>query len=232
MIRRAIGGLSRRGVTVACASLSLLAGGCLTVTTGQMAETLGTGHLQMGLEPATWSGTNDYFQTTGEFNLAVRYGVSPRVDVGARVGTAAAELSTKVRLTHPGSRGPIVSIAPDIGLSSGGPVGLLYLQVPVLLGFPVGSASEIVVAPKLLAWHFLTGRWPWGGSGDTLAVGGSLGVALRLAPGFHVLPEVAVAQPLLTSPPPPRPDPVGGFIGDQPNDGTLVQFQVAILIGG
>ncbi|MEN9785126.1 MAG: hypothetical protein RLZZ299_390 [Pseudomonadota bacterium] len=165
--------------------------GCATVGTLQRAQTAGEDQLQVAIEPGLYGAQQD-----GEVgllpygNVAARYGVTDALDVGARVGFSGAELQAKWRVT-PSDSPVIVAVAPNAGGLFLGEANLVTAQVPVIVEVPVGQHA-LVLGPK--AWMVSTG------AGDArasmLALGGSVGVALRLGPSFVVVPEYAAVRPV------------------------------------
>lgn len=170
-------------------TLGLLA--CATIGTLQRAQTAGEDQLQVALEPGLYG-----VQEGGETgllpygNVAARYGVTDALDVGARVGFSGAELQAKWRIT-PADAPVVVAVAPNAGGLFLGEANLVTAQVPVLVEVPLG-AHALVLGPK--AWMLSAG------AGDSraslLALGGSVGLALRLGPSFVLLPEYAAVRPV------------------------------------
>ena len=178
--------------SVALALVALLAG-CLT-TPAQRVETLGAGNVEVALEGGA-SVLNET-QATPAANVALRVGVSERVDLGFRLGTWAYEVQSKWLLTREGASTP-VSLAPSFMVLSGADpfdnsageadqVGLGFLRVPVLVGVPVGE-HQLVLGPGV---NLIGGV---GEGAPSLAVEPrlSIGFSAQLAPGVRLHPEVA-----------------------------------------
>ncbi len=229
---------------IAALALTVTAGGCATIGTLQTANTLGKGKFQMALEPSAWGAIGSTTVLVPNVTLAARYGLSPTLDIGGRVGSNGFEINGKLQLTPPKAPGLVVSIAPSLGgfaLAAGGAsAGSLYVQVPVLLGFDLGGGSQLVLGPKLLDWLFFGGGTASsggttssaGGSGNLLAVGTSVGVSLKLADGFRLLPEISVAYPLVTGISGSANGNSAGSTSVATSNGLLTQISLALLFGG
>lgn len=169
-----------------------LLAGCLT-TPVQRVESLGKGKVEVAVEGGA-SLLEE--QPTPAANIAARVGVSDRVDLGLRVGSWLYEVQAKVRLTDDGASVP-VSLAPSTMVlygrdpfdssGSGERLGGAFLNLPVLVGVPLGR-HQLVLGPganTILA--FAEDRVRFGVEGRM-----SVGLSLRIARGFRVHPEIAV----------------------------------------
>src|SRR5262245_47544450 len=109
--------------------LPLLAvSGCAAATL-QTARTNGKGAFQAGIEPGVWVVTGAGAAIwVPSLNVSGRYGVSDRVDIGARVGTTLYEFQTKFALTDPAALDSIAfALAPSttvFGFGGGGSAGI------------------------------------------------------------------------------------------------------------
>lgn len=200
-----------RRTVISCAALSAVFffGGCATFGTMQTASTIGQGKTRIALEPTMWGATGS---GTGALvpNVAIsaRYGVSDRVDIGGRVGIPAPgfELTTKFLVTSPKAKTLAVSIAPSAGgfvLTQGqGAGGVVFLQVPVLIGLKLGT-SELVIAPKIhdINVFGLASSSTSSGSASVnlFSVGASVGFSFALGRTFRIMPEVAFVKPVVES---------------------------------
>lgn len=141
------------------------------------------------------------------FNAAVRYGVSDHVDVGARIGTRAAEVFWKFVFVGSDPDAFVASVGPVFGAALIPDVGLVVSgQIPVYFGFPIGP-HQLVVGPRFsfdLNWND-TGKAYWGWSFDSqtglvaqprTSVGGVGAFSLKLAHHVRLHPELVVALPL------------------------------------
>jgi hypothetical protein len=183
----------------------------------QRAETLGTGHLQFGVEPAVWGvGGKGAAVVEPSIGGSVRGGVAENVDLGARVSLSGVEADAKFMFT-PRNAGVIVSLAPSVGGlgigagvgSAATAVGYVNIQLPVLVGIPLGP-HELIIGPKLVD-YLLFGSVSESSSamsgasttqsavGNLFCIGTSVGMAFKLTPSFQLLPEVAIAYPVAAS---------------------------------
>jgi len=168
--------------------------GC-TASAGQRARTAGKGAVQVGLEGGASAGA---VWPAPVMDLAVRVGVSERLDLGARVGSSGYEAQGKLRLTDDDSdlvvSAAILASYKSFGSACpmGGDCGSVNAQslmVPVLVDIPTGPRSAVVVGP---AGRYSYVRSPsgWGPEPTWLQVGGSLGYALSFGGSFTLLPQV------------------------------------------
>ena len=109
--------LKRLTPLIAALALTVTAGGCATIGTLQTANTLGKGKFQMALEPSAWGAIGSTTVLVPNVTLAARYGLSPTLDIGGRVGSNGFEINGKLQLTPPKAPGLVVSIAPASGAS-------------------------------------------------------------------------------------------------------------------
>jgi hypothetical protein len=237
--------LKRLAPLLAALALVATASGCATIGTLQTADTLGKGKFQMGLEPSVWGAiASGGTILVPNVTLSARYGLSDNFDIGGRVGSNGFELNGKLMFTKPKAPGLIVSLAPSIGgfaLAAGGAAaGTFYLQVPVLLGFPIGGGSQFVLGPKVMDWFFFGAASTSSGgttssgsaSGNMLALGTSVGVSLKLGSGFRLLPEVSFAYPLITAASAGSGGTSAGASSVGTSSGVLTQISLALLFGG
>lgn len=218
--------MSRRVLPLAIA-LGLT--GCASLSSVQSADTLGAGRVQVALEPKVQAAGRLRPARGAAYphlDVAVRWGVTERVDVGFRVGQSLLELQAKLLLTTPGAPGPLVSVAPSVGgfllVGDGWAGPALTLAVPLLVGLPVGG-GELVLGPRLQQWLAVGPQGPAWLAGPGL----SLGYLARLTPELALLPEVAVVAPLVLF----GPLPVGFEGGLTGPGGLLLQGTVGVLLG-
>ncbi len=221
--------------SLALFSFLFLSVGC--AGTMQTARTNGEGNFQFGVEPGVThyippsevsDGTGVNLNTTlPSFNLAGRYGVSDRIDIGARIGTVGYDVHAKFMITDPNDQQSIaMSMAPSITVA-GGSVGgagsfIAISRIPFLVGIPFGD-HELTVTPRATP-IITTGT---GGTAFLLSGGGSVGFAARVADTFWVVPELSVDVPFLGAV-----DTDAGGGGDVGFGGTIVNFGVGLLFGG
>ncbi len=216
------------------AGVALVFSGCATIGTLQTAETNGEGQFQGAIEPGVLGAAgSEGFGGFGYFNLSGRYGVSDRVDIGGRFGTAGLEFTTKFMLTDPAAeKGPILSLAPSIGgffLGIGGSsAGIANIQVPLIIGLPLGE-HQFVLSPKV---HTIIAAA--GGQGETGvafigSLGSGIGFAAKVGGNVRIMPEFSFIAPLIAG---------AGVAGGEGSivsgfaDGALLQFSLGILVGG
>lgn len=185
--------------------LATLAGGCLAGTSVQTAYPIGKGNLQAGIEPGIGGSTvAGEGLTLPAFNLALRYGLSDRTDIGGRIGTSGYELSGKYTFTSPEPGQLQVAVAPSVSVLyfalEGTGAGLVNAKLPVLVGIPLGG-HELVLGPRAHAVDFFAQSGGEGGNWGVLNLGGQLGFALRLGPAARLLPEVGLEYPVVAGQP-------------------------------
>lgn len=170
--------------------------GCASVGSVQRADTLGTGNLEVGLEP----GAQVYAGQRGAAPLphvdaSLRIGVSERVDLGVRVGVPWAEVQAKVLLTTPGAPRLAISLVPSFGGTvlpvNGSVAKVLHGALPVLIGFKFGE-HELVLGPRVMAYGTLEAM-----GSVVLAPGATVGVAFQLTNTFGLMPEVGFVVPVI-----------------------------------
>lgn len=221
----------RRSAPLLLLVVLCLTQGCVAISSVQTADTLGRGRLQVGVEPGVAGVVRapPGLSAAPVADVAVRYGVADRVDVGGRFGQSGLELALKAMLT-PRAWPLIVSLAPSasgqLRVSSTLEVTgqILNLALPLLLGLRLGP-HQLVLGPRL---HLLASlpADPNEAATRRFAAGGSLGVALRVSRAVTVLPELAVLAPLSPQPLLATPDTFSQLSG-----GVLVQARLAFLLG-
>lgn len=211
-----------------------LLAGCATHGGVTTAHPIGEGNVQVGLEPGAAVGAGGgQSAVLPTFNVAVRYGLSERAEIGGRLGTSAYEILGKVQLNTPGSDMPI-SIAPSghfVAFGAGGAsAAYAAYQVPLLIGVPMGE-SQLVVGPKLKQHIFVGGGGGASAGGTVISGGGVVAYSLKAGDKFRFHPEVSFDVPFLGA--------VGGSAGGQGGGGAavgaggaLIGFNLGLLFGG
>lgn len=212
--------------------LPLVAAGCASISNVQTADTLGRGNFQIGIEPGVLGvASGSGLATVPHIDAAVRFGVSEGVDLGVRAGFSFLELQGKFLFTRPGAPNLAISFAPTVGglVTSVGTSSLAWLNIglPVLVGIKFSGGHELVIGPRLQNLVVLGGSTSAGGIYG-LAVGSSLGFAIRLSDFFGLLPELSAVYPV-----------AGGaafagqsaFSANLNAGGAIVQFKLGFLIG-
>lgn len=194
--------------------------GCASLGSFQTARPLPKGAVEAAVEPSVFA---SYAPLGGGFivptaKIAVRYGVSDRVDLGLRGGLGIPEVMGRIALTDPNGDS-VISLAPTVGAWKGTTRGVALLygqgQLPLLIDLPVGEHA-VILGPRLL---FGVGREPDIGTWGLAILGGSsFGFAARVGP-LTLLPEATVATALL-----------GTGSGGSQVGGLAFQFGSAVIL--
>jgi len=136
------------------------------------------------------------FNIAPQPELAVRHGVSDRVELGGRLWGTGLQADAKVALLRgPGDVGFDVSVAPSLGViwaPGENVVPSIPVQAAVLGGYRFG-AGEVTLGLRLfdqIVFYEGAVNQFWGGA--------NLGVALKLTDTVRLMPEVAVLVPFRT----------------------------------
>lgn len=214
---------------VTARALALLAAigtlqGCASIGSVQSADTLGEGNFQIGVEPGVHVAAPVNIQATGTVwphgDVAFRYGIADRIDLGVRAGSSIIEAQSKFLLTTPGS-GFKLSLAPAAGFFVATEIGsapAFSAALPVLLGIDLHPRFELVVGPRV-QFELASDA---SGTAMQVGVGSSVGVLMQLHRLFALMPEVAFSVPAVLA------SDAGAY------GGTGVfqfQFKVGVLIG-
>ncbi len=177
-----------------------LATGCMT-TTMHRAQSLGAGNYEVSIEPGisgvglgVTDGSIDR-ATVPTFWVTGRYGVTDRIDVGGRLGSGLFELHTSFMLTNPDAdvRVALSPYGTPLFFSVGGlGAGAVLLNVPVLIGIPVGE-SELTLGPGLRTTTLFAGGAGTGGAGTIVEPTISVGFSAQLGDTFRLHPEFGIA---------------------------------------
>lgn len=181
--------------------VSAVLAGCANVGVLESADTLGKGRWEVGAEVGSQAQVGfDSLQLYGVAGVSGRYGVTDRLDVGARLGPSGGELNTKVMLT-PRER-VVVSVAPFLAGTGSAPSGLLFVfanaGVPVLIGVRLSETVQLVIAPRVHDSLSVLVAGSAGATVNTFFLGLALGVALRLKT-FKLIPSVGALAPVATT---------------------------------
>jgi hypothetical protein len=197
---------------------------CATVGTLQTADPLGKGNYEVGVEPAAaiFGGGGTSIPLPA-FDVALRAGVSERVDVSGSLGFSGLGVGTKILLTDPDSDLVYVSVAPSATVFALG-VTMYQFELPVLVGVPFGE-HQLVVAPKLYDYFGSTAAGE--ANANMVALGGSAGFSFRVGENVRVMPEYAVVVPVAGS---------AAAFGETTSDSiesgvTLSQLSLGIAVG-
>lgn len=192
----------------------LLLGGCAP-TLVQTASTVGKNQFEVGVEPGVArvafapdtdeEESNEVTVTRGYtapvLNLAFRYGISDRVDLGARFGFVGYTLQARFALLPQEPGRFRLSVAPEMSILSaslGGTGGVLgRFNLGVLGGIPVGEHELVLGALGMTT--FAGGTANGGGAGGFIGLfGGSVGFAAQVDDNVRLLPEIGY-RPVLAA---------------------------------
>jgi hypothetical protein len=193
--------MNRIALPLVTSALGLgLLSGC--VSTG-MARTVDPGKLQVSLSPGIQG--NSAFIPQAE--LAVRYGVSERVDVGARLFLPGAEVDARFALLRAPSlkSGVDLTLAPSLAYVypfTTSNRGIVFPSLPLLVGINLGG-SQLVLGPRV-GYGIVLEQTPTyqgdpytpGNFADNFVAGSSLGLAIPIGQVFRIVPEVSVLHRL------------------------------------
>lgn len=216
-----------KGLLALVATALIVMTGC-SASAVQTAKTNGQGNIQAGIEPGVIGFAGGGVGGFGPaLDLAVRYGVTDKFDLGARLGSAGFEVQTKFQLT--GDDGVVLALAPSLvplivgGANAGG--GYVAVPVPLLIDIPTGE-SALVLGPRLVPRFIFGGGGGVSAGGMVLSAGASVGYAAKLADGFRLMPELGVEVPVVGA------AAGGGASGAGAIGGGLMwQFKLGVLLG-
>jgi hypothetical protein len=202
-------------------AVAAFASGCSTHTAVTTAHTIGAGNFQGAVEPGVGAipvaGLG--VVATPTFNIAFRYGVSDKVDMGARLGSTSYDINGKYMFTD--TDGTIVSLAPSmtvIAFAAGGLGGGFFrMDTPLLIGIPVGE-SQFIVGPNWTLNSVFAAAGPVATGAFTMGPGAHLAYSAKMGKSFRLHPELSVKTPFL--------------IGAIPNASPTIGFTLGMLFGG
>jgi len=170
----------------------LVLSGC--ASTG-MARTLDPGHFQFSVSPsAQLSLGGSAFGSNvpvPELELGARYGVSERIDVGARLYFPGAEADVRFGLLRAPSlrSGVDLTLAPSANFLFLSPDTPWLVSLPLLIGLNL-DGGQFTLGPRVS--YVLPGRE---GSGNTLLVGTSVGYSFPLNSSIRFSTELSMLTP-------------------------------------
>ncbi len=204
--------LGRFARLVLVSGLLSAAMGCLSMGTVQTASTLGKGNFQISAEPGLYAAypargataVGSAQDPVPHFDVAFRYGVNDRFDIGVRTGWSLLELQSKFLFTPPDSETLAVAVAPTLGgiflgsSASGGTTSVSYfnLAIPVLFGFKHFRANELVFGPRFNNMIFAISDSTGSATVYLFGVGGTIGYQFAIGEIFKILPEFAINVPV------------------------------------
>lgn len=210
------------------------AAGCLSMGTVQTADTLGKRNFQISAEVGPYGFITPQSGTSNpgvlpDFDVAFRYGLTDRFDIGARAGGSLLELQTKFLLTNPQNELLAMSLAPTLGgavLDSKEPAGTVRftyfnLALPLLIGIKHFNGNELVFGPRIN--NMLVARSDIGG-GYLFGVGASIGYAFAIGKILKILPEFAFNVPIAVTASTSSGSGAGTGYG-----GVIYQFKIGLM---
>lgn len=213
--------------------------GCLSMGSVQTASTLGKGNFQIAAEPGIYGANTKGSGGTAadpipHFDVAFRYGVTDRFDMGIRGGWSLFELQTKVLLTPPEHERLAISVAPSLGAiflggntsGSGTSVSYFNLAIPVLFGIKHFRANELIFGPRINNMLFALGDQSGSAAVYLFAVGGTVGYQFAIGDFFKILPELAINVPVASSTNIGKQQIAGAGFG-----GVIWQLKVGLIFG-
>lgn len=197
---------------VASPLVVLLLSGCASVSTMGLARTLNKGAVQGWVAPGG-GGVLAIASTPGAaapgigypmVEGGVRFGVTDHFELGGKLGFSGIGIEGKIGLI----RTPTMDSGVNLSLNPGATfvgigvnnvfVGTVSFHLPVLIGIDF-AGHELVIGPRLIDQVVIGSSGASGTSLNILYGGGSLGVALRVSPGFRILPEFSFGVPFFVS---------------------------------
>ncbi len=187
--------------------------GCATTSTFGLARTLNKGAVQGWVAPSGGAiivtaprvAVQGYPLVEGGF----RAGLTDNIELGARLGFGGIAVEGKFGLIRSPTMdsGFNLSLNPQVqfvgfpvpatATTAGGFVGALSLHLPVLFGIDF-KGHELIFGPRVID-QILFGSGTGTAVANLVYFGGTIGFAIRIAPGFRILPEVSVSAPVIGS---------------------------------
>lgn len=200
-----------RWLPVVVAAASLL--GCPSASTLSSARTLDRGRVQAfgGFSAYGLRGGDGSLIAIPQGELGARYGVTDRVEVGARAWFIGAAVDSKLALLRPESpeSGWNVSVDPGLGYqgnwalygslvdSNASGTSVMSVSLPLLVGRRFAGAHELTFALRGLDQLMLGTRSGRLDVSHLLWVGGTVGASFRVGPSVRLGPEVGVIYPFV-----------------------------------
>ena len=180
---------------------------CPSFSTMQTVRTVPEGEIR-GAVSAHWLGIGDV--GIPQFELGLRYGLTDSLDLGAKLYSVGAEIGMKYQAV----RGAFdLSIAPavsyfgistddtnDEGVKSSASVHLIYMHLPLLMGYNVSESITLGFGPKFLyILAFGSGNFSddedsvsASASGDGMMGGAFVSVIFKIGKAFWIGPEINI----------------------------------------
>jgi len=126
------------------------------------------------------------------FEVGARYGLTDRVDLGARVGDYGGSLTARFQV----HRSPDVLVAPGLAYTL---TDKLALELPVLFGFDVKGGHQIVLAPRAV-YQLRFGVADLDHPAQFFFLGASAGFVWRITRHVALMPEVGFLAGVYSEP--------------------------------
>ena len=184
------------------AAVGLVAGSACTSSTLQLARTTPRGEtstaMAAGVQVFSVSGKR---QRVPQFEVGGRYGLTDRIDVGARVWLPYWELDTKFQLARSPTptEGWDLAVAPGIGYLGGIPgdregsgayLHTAALSTTLYVGKNFADGSQLILAPRAVDF-VMAGYAEAAGAINLLYAGGSVGFAWKVTKSVRLVPQVS-----------------------------------------
>lgn len=221
-----------RKIPYAVAALALLAG-CPSISTMGTARTLPEDEFQFHLSTGAmvlqdWETDQDTRAAESvslpALEFGARYGVSERVEVGAKIWGLGLEVNSKLQLHRSQSpeRGVDLAVSPALSYFAVEDLSVVWAHVSMPIGFNVPGGRQLVISPRVSDTMIFVGDE----SGNVLWGGGSVGFAQPFGRSgrFVLMPEFAILVPLRAN--------VGRDVTDEVAfEGALLEFELGFLFG-
>jgi hypothetical protein len=202
---------SLRWLLACFAALSLT--GCPSAANLSSARTLDRGRVQAfgALSAYGLRGSDGSLVALPQIDVGARYGLTDRVELGARAWFIGASVDSKLALVRPESAesGLNVSVAPGVGYqgswglygslvdSNAGATSVVSLSLPLLFGIRFRGSHELTFGLRGIDQLLLSSRSGRIEAGHLVWLGGSVGAGFRVAPSVRLVPEVGAVYPFV-----------------------------------
>ena len=171
---------------------------CVSISHVEPADTLGRKVFQVGVESGLQRVPSPYLPYFPFGNSSFRYGLTDTTDVGIRVGYSGLEAHGKFLLTEPSDPKLAISVVPAVGggwfPGTSGWIAVVNSSVTVLAGIPHLRVNELVGGVRVGSRIMMAPE-----RDGELEVGVSLGYSLRIGEHVGLMPELAIALPVIES---------------------------------
>ena len=213
---------------------TLCASGCSVATLGS-ARPVDMGAHQVVIAPSLVRiarGGDPYIGP--QLEIGERYGITKNADVGLRLWLPmpgyVVDSRIALRRAKDGQSGVDIAVQPGTsylyvpgGDANSSPLHVATLSLPLLVGIPLGSGRQLVLAAKILdilAIDTSDGVEP----ANILTVAATAGVVWPITENFSLAPEIGLGAAVLGS--------LAGYGSNLGVSGTALQFSLGLLFGG